>query len=163
MSRSLRPVLLAPLVLVALTAAACGGDDGRSATAPAATAPEGSSPTTAAPSTPPANDGVVDTTPGGTKASVLAVLAGVETCWGTKASYARCDTPQAIEARGAHLVTRERPRPGEVAVTAATRDTFKIIGTDLAGTRYVLSKNRSGEIKRTCRLATGEACDIATW
>ncbi len=136
-------------------------DAAASATSPAAaaeTAPAAATPTaTPEPKTPVTASGEA------TQNKVLQVLTAVETCFAGTETYRDCDGPTSLKDYGVKLVVSKRPKPGEVAVTNSSRSTFKIIGTDKGGVRWILAKNRSGDVSRKCKLADGKRCNPATW
>ncbi|MDO9357222.1 MAG: hypothetical protein Q7T55_26230 [Solirubrobacteraceae bacterium] len=94
---------------------------------------------------------------------VIKVLTAIETCWTTTSDYSKCASPDQVSKFGGDVVDTKQPKPTEVAITRSTKSTFKIIGTDKAGTRWVLSKSKSGEVTRKCKLASGKSCKPASW
>jgi hypothetical protein len=94
---------------------------------------------------------------------VLRALTAIETCFTTTSSYKACSSAERVNGFGANAVDSKNPKPTEVAITRATKSTFKIVGTDKAGTRWVLTKFKSGDVTRKCRRKNGDVCNPSTW
>src|SRR4051794_8507515 len=94
------------------------------------------------------------------KSDARNMVSQVESCYSDAQNYGNCQTAGQLGNTGLAI----GPDPGQVTVTAAATDTYKIVGHSKSGNFFTITKGPDGAITRSCTAANSGSClDTGTW
>lgn len=142
--RNLSSVLL---LLLALSLVACGDDDKdepKSAAAAHEQVQGGSS-----------GEGETEV-----QSALRNVASAVESCYADEQDYSKCGEPSSLGAQGVEFGAE----PGQVQIASTTADTYTLTAIAPSDTRFELTRDPTGQMKRTCSEPGAGTCgDDGTW
>ena len=91
------------------------------------------------------------------KSDARNMVSQVESCYSDAQNYGNCMNPSNT---GLDVGTNT----GQVTVTAAATDTYKIVGHSKSGNFFTITKGTDGAVTRSCTAANSGSClDTGTW
>jgi type IV pilus assembly protein PilA len=95
------------------------------------------------------------------KSNARNMVSQIESCYANSEDYTLCDTKAELGVTGLPYGTGS----GEVAVTAATDDTYTIKAVSKSGNTFTIAKDAAGDTTRTCTNtgAKNGGCNGGVW
>jgi type IV pilus assembly protein PilA len=94
------------------------------------------------------------------KSDARNMVSQVESCYSDAQNYSNCDTAGDLGNTGLDIGTNT----GQVTVSAATADTYSIVGHSKSGNFFTITKGTNGTITRACSTpASGSCLASGTW
>jgi type IV pilus assembly protein PilA len=91
------------------------------------------------------------------KSDARNMVSQVESCYSDAQNYGNCTNP-------ANTGLAIGTDTGQVTVTAAATDTYKIVGHSKSGNFFTITKGTDGAVTRSCTAANSGSClDTGTW
>jgi type IV pilus assembly protein PilA len=98
-----------------------------------------------------------------TKADARNLLTQVQACFVPEEDYTKCDSESDLSHGGAEPIgLAYGGAGGQVEVTAATTDTFTIIGHSASGNNFRIVHGTGGNVTRTCTTAGHQGCPASS-